>query len=197
MNSFLKNSRPAPPKAAVLTLIGAVGVVGSMAMIMTGQGQWPTYAGAVGMAFTGVAFGVAAGRFYRKEPLRPVMRRFLVGFLGSMTAYTLLLVGAVWLYATGQATGWIGYAAALAPALAIIAAFASLGLYVLGETDEMLRRITVESLLWAMGATLSLATVWGIFEAFGLAPHLQLWVIGPVFALLFGLAQGLVAWRYR
>lgn len=197
MSSFLKNSRPAPPKAALLVLVGVVGIGGSLAMLLLGRGQWPTYVGAVAMAFAAAAFASTARRLYGGEPVRPAMRGFLIGFLGAMTAYVVLLLGAVQLYLAGYTQGPLGYVVALAPVIALVAAFASLGLYIFRETDELLRRITVESLLWALGATLSLATVWGIFEAFGKAPHLQLWVIGPVFALLFGLAQGLVAWRYR
>lgn len=197
MNAFLKNTRPAPAKAAILVLVGVVGVGGSMAMLLLGRGQWPTYLGAVTMAFAAATFASTARRLYGGEPVRPAMRGFLIGFLGAITAYVILLLAAVQLHVAGLAQGALGYAAALAPVLALIAAFASLGLYIFRETDEMLRRITVESLLWALGATLSLATAWGIMEAFGKASHLQLWVVAPVFALLFGLAQGLVSWRYR
>ncbi|NGM52039.1 hypothetical protein G5B46_20705 [Caulobacter sp. 602-2] len=197
MNAFLKNTRPAPAKVAILVLVGVVGVGGSMAMLLLGRGQWPTYVGAVAMAFAAAAFASTARRLYGGEPVRPAMRGFLIGFLGAMTAYVVLLLGAVQLYMAGLTQGALGYAAALAPVIALVAAFASLGLYVLRETDELLRRITVESLLWALGATLSLATAWGVLEAFGKAPHLQLWVVAPVFAVVFGLAQGLVSWRYR
>lgn len=197
MNSLRKKNRPAEPKPAALAIIGVSGIGGSMALLLNGDGEWPSYLGAVGMALAAIAFGVTAGRLYGGDPVRKALRDFLIGFLVSITAYALLLLGAIRLHAAGLAHGVLGYAAALAPALALVGAFASLGIYLHRETDELLRRVAVESLLWATGGVLALATAWGILEGFSLAPHLQLWVVAPVFAVLFGLAHGLVSWRYR
>ncbi|GEM_PF-1091765 len=197
MNAFKKKNRPAEAKPAALAIIAVSGIGGSMALLLNGDGEWPSYIGAVGMVLAAVAFSTTAGRLYGGDPVRPALRGFLIGFLASITAYALLLFGAIRLHAAGLAEGALGYAAALAPALALVGAFVSLGIYLHRETDELLRRVAVESLLWALGGVLTLATAWGILEGFGLAPHLQLWVVAPVFAVLFGLSHGLVSWRYR
>ncbi|PXA86490.1 hypothetical protein DMC25_13830 [Caulobacter sp. D4A] len=197
MNALKKKNRPTEAKPAALAIIGVSGIGGSMALLLTGDGEWPSYVGAVGMVLAAVAFGATAGRLYGGDPVRPALRGFLIGFLVSIIAYALLLLGTIRLDAAGLAHGALGYAAALAPALALAGAFASLGIYLRREPDDLLRRVAVESLLWGLGGVLALATAWGILEGFGLAPHLQLWVVAPVFAVLVGVAHGLVAWRYR
>jgi hypothetical protein len=51
------------------------------------------------------------------------------------------------------------------------------------ETDEYIRARLVRQWLFGGGVLLVLATVWGFFEQFGMAPHVPSWVAFPVFAV--------------
>jgi hypothetical protein len=164
--------------------------------LMRQGGPW-LFVGAVGAA--GSTFGYIWGgmRVFSREPVRPVMRRYMLRFGASMSAYTVLLMGAVSLHDKGLTTGPLGYAIALAPAIAVLCAIASLGLYLAEETDEFLRANLIQSLLWGTGATLGVATVWGFLETFDKAPHVPGWAVVPLFAIAMGVAQILISRRYR
>ncbi len=180
-----------------------VGLVGGFIAALLGciwlmqrQGAW-FYVGVVGA--TGVTFGYvyAAMKVFARETVRPAMRRYTLRFGGSMSAYVLLLLIGVTLHNQGLTEGALGYAVALAPAVAVLCAIASLGFYVAEETDEFIRANLIQSLLWGTGATLGVATVWGFLETFGKAPHVPGWAAVPVFAIAMGLAQALISRRYR
>ncbi len=81
--------------------------------------------------------------------------------------------------------------------MGVLGAIASVALYLAEETDEFARTTLTHSLLWGAAATLSVATVWGFLETFDKAPHAPTWATVPVFAVFMGLAQALVARRYR
>lgn len=80
----------------------------------------------------------------------------------------------------------------LLPALGIVAMFVALGRYLLEETDEYLRARMVNQILWASGATLSLATMWGFLENFDAAPHLPMYVVAIVWFFCLGLVGALI-----
>jgi len=164
--------------------------------VMTLGGAW-AYVGGLGTVAASLAFSLAANRLFRREKIRPPMRRYLLRFGVSMSAYVLLLLSAISLHRQGFAGGPLGYLIALAPALAILGCIASVGLYLAEETDEFCRETLVQSLLWGTAATLSLATVWGFLETFDKAPHVPAWAATPLFAMAMGVAQVFVARRYR
>jgi len=76
------------------------------------------------------------------------------------------------------------YVIAVLPAMPIIGIFAALGRYLVEEGDEYLRMLMVRQILWASGLTLSIATIWGFLDNFGLVGHadgywlIALWFIG-------------------
>ena len=67
--------------------------------------------------------------------------------------------------------GPLAYVIAILPALPIIGFFAAIGRYLLDEADEYLRMMMVRQTLVASGFALTVATVWGFLESFGLAAH--------------------------
>ena len=69
---------------------------------------------------------------------------------------------------------------AILPALPIIAIFAAIGRYLIEESDEYLRLLTVRQTLVASGFALSLATAWGFLESFDLAAHVDAYWIAVV-----------------
>ncbi|TCS12631.1 hypothetical protein [Caulobacter sp. BK020] len=159
-------------------------------------GIW-SFVGGLGTVAASLAFAYGANRLFRREPLRPPMRRYLLRFGISMSAYVVLLIGAMMLHRHGLTQGPLGYLIALAPAAAILGTIASMGFYLAEETDEFHREVLIQSLLWGMAVTLGAASVWGFLETFGKAPHAPAWAVVPVFAVAMGLSQPFIARRYR
>ena len=159
-------------------------------------GAW-AYVGGLGTVAASLAFALLSNRLFRREKIRGPMRRYLLRFGVSMCAYVVLLVTAVSLGRQGLADGPWGYLIALAPSVGVLGAIASVGFYLAEETDEFARANLTQSLLWATAGTLSVATVWGFLETFGKAPHVLAWVAVPMFAVFMGLAQAVIARRYR
>lgn len=124
-------------------------------------------------------------------------RRYLARFLPAMVAYVAILFGSIWALTNLRPDGLLLWLVAVAPALPIIAAIAAMALYMVEETDEFLRAILAQSMLWGIGVTMALCTVWGFLENAGLLPHPPLYLIFPLFCASFGLAQPFVSRRYR
>ncbi len=159
-------------------------------------GVW-SYVGGLGTVAASLAFALLSNRLFQREKIRPPMRRYLLRFGVSMSAYVILLVAAVSLGRQGLAEGPWGYAIALAPTIGVLGAIAAVGFYLAEETDEFARTTVIHGLLWATAGTLSVATIWGFLETFDKAPHAPSWAAVPMFAVFMGLAQALIARRYR
>ncbi len=115
----------------------------------------------------------------------------------AAVAYVAALMLAITGYKQLHLGGVLAYAAALLPALPLAGMFVSMGLYLREETDEFQRQLQIESSLWATGAVLVLCAGWGFLEMFGLAPHVEAWVIVPVWCLVLGVAHVFTRRRYR
>ena len=159
-------------------------------------GAW-AYVGGLGTVAASLAFALLSNRLFRRETIRPPMRRYLIRFGVSMSAYVVLLVTAVALGRQGLADGPWGYLIALAPSVGVLGGIATIGFYLAEETDEFARNTLIQSLLWATAGTLSVATIWGFLETFDKAPHVPTWAVAPIYAVFMGLAQTLIARRYR
>ena len=57
------------------------------------------------------------------------------------------------------------------------------------ESDEFVRGVTAKQFIVAAGLTLAIATFWGFGETFARAPHVQTWLIVPVFWAMYGLVS--------
>jgi hypothetical protein len=80
---------------------------------------------------------------------------------------------------------------AVLPALPVVGLFAAMGRYLIEEQDEYVRMLRVREMLWAMGFTLSCATIWGFLDNFGLVGHVDgYWI---VVLWYFGQALGALA----
>lgn len=180
-----------------LGLFAAFFLALALAVWIGKQGGVWAYVGGLGTVAVSLAFALLSNRLFRRETIRPPMRRYLLRFGVSMSAYTILLVTAVSLGRQGLADGSWGYLIALAPSLGVLGAIASVGFYLAEETDEFARTTLIQSLLWGAAGTLSVATIWGFLENFDKAPHAPTWAAVPVFAVFMGVAQALIARRYR
>jgi xanthosine utilization system XapX-like protein len=112
-------------------------------------------------------------------------------------AYLVLILGVTWLIRYAPPPGLWRYLAAASPAVPLVGVIVVLGLYLGEETDEFRRVQLVQAMLWSLGFTLTVTTVWGFLEDLAAAPHLSPTWIFPIFCLGMGVAQHLVRRWYR
>lgn len=129
--------------------------------------------------------------------LTPAGRRYLARFFPAMLAYVIVLFASLWVIKTYHPKGPLLWLLGVAPAIPVIAVIAVMGLYIMEETDEFLRLVLVQSMLWGIGVTLALCTAWGFLENVGVVPHFPLYLVFAVFCGAFGLAQPFVRRRYQ
>jgi len=131
------------------------------------------------------------------SPKSPAARRYLARFLPAMLLYVGVLFGSIAILRYMAPTGPLLWIVAVAPALPIIGAIVAMGLYMVEETDEFLRATLAQAMLWGIGVTMTVCTVWGFLENADLLPHPPLYLIFPLFCFSFGVAQPFVSRRYR
>ena len=127
----------------------------------------------------------------------PAARRYMWRFSATMLLYAVFLVLAVWTFVHYHPTGPLAWLLAFLPALAIIGQIAAFGLYLREEKDEFQVALGVQSMLWAIGGTLSVTVTWGFLESFVHLHRLDLVWIYPIFCALSGIAFGLLQLRYK
>ncbi len=121
-------------------------------------------------------------------------RAYVIQFLSAMGAYIVVLLVSLYLLRSNPEASWRGVVAAL-PAIPACAALLVFVRY-LGRMDELQRRIQLDAIAFAAGATGILTFTWGLLENAGF-PHLSLiWVL-PLMAALWGVGAAVAAYRYR
>lgn len=115
-------------------------------------------------------------------------QRYNMSILGCSAGYAGALFGATAYFGNHpDARSATAYAAAIMPALLIIGMFFAIGRYLVEERDEYQRLLMVRQTLVASALALSLATVWGFLESFGLAPHVDAYWLAVVWFAGLGL----------
>lgn len=115
-------------------------------------------------------------------------KRYNVRLIWLSLLYCAFLLPAVYGFKHKLVPGSVEYLVAILPALPIIGIFAAMGRYLVEEQDEYVRMLMVRQILWASGLTLSLATIWGFLDNFGLVGHADgYWLLIVWF---FGLGVG-------
>jgi hypothetical protein len=79
---------------------------------------------------------------------------------------------------------------AILPGLAIMGIFWAIARLMVEEQDEFIRMLIVRQSLIATGLALSVASVWGFLEAYGVAPHIDSYWVAILW--FFGLGVGAV-----
>lgn len=102
--------------------------------------------------------------------------------------YVVVLLGAILMHDRLHVEGPALYVIAVLPALPLVGVVWALGRFLIEETDEYQRALTVRKMLVATGLLLVVATIWGFLEEFGLAPHLPAYWCFIVWC--FGLGVG-------
>jgi uncharacterized YccA/Bax inhibitor family protein len=127
----------------------------------------------------------------------PAARRYMWRFSVTMLFYILFLVLAVWVFVRYHPAGPLAWLLALLPALGIVGQIAAFGMYLAEEKDEFQKNLGVQSMIWGIGATLSVTVVWGFLENFVHLRHMDLILVYPLFCMCSGISFGLLQLRYR
>jgi hypothetical protein len=118
----------------------------------------------------------------------PAWKRYNMRLIWLSLAYALFLVAAVYAFKHQLVPPGLRYLVAILPALPIIGIFGAIGRYLVEEQDEYVRMLMVRQTLWASAFMLSIATVWGFLDNFGLVGHVDGYWIAVLW--FFGLALG-------
>jgi hypothetical protein len=124
-------------------------------------------------------------------------RRFQLRFFVLMAAYFVLLFAVDFLLKSYSLPAPLKVVAALAPAAPMVGVIVALGVYLTEEADEFRRVQLVQAMLWGIGLTLAVTTVWGFLESFAGAPRLALTAVFPIFCLGMAAAHLLIRRWYR
>lgn len=162
----------------------------------------PTMGMAVSAAYVILVLAVAhvfhrAWRGVSGRSWTPALARRNRRSMRAAAIYAVLLVVVTWVHILHPVQGPLAYALAVLPAIPVVAMVAAIGLYFREETDEFERAVRTQNALWATGATLAIATVWGFAEMLAGAPHMDSYIWFPVWALCGGIAEFFVRRSYR
>lgn len=111
-------------------------------------------------------------------------RRYLVRVAIAMVAYLISLALAARFLESGAGAGIWGYLLAMAPGISVAGVFWAFGRLLIEQKDEYQRMLLVRQSLIATGFTLSIVTVWGFLDDFGMVPNVGafhvvvLWFMG-------------------
>lgn len=104
-------------------------------------------------------------------PLSRARRRYLLRLAPTMAVYAAFVYLTSWSFQHLHPAGVSVYLLAMLPALPLVGSLAVVALYVAEEADEFERSILVRSVLWGLGGSLAVSTIWGALEEFAQAPH--------------------------
>ncbi len=113
--------------------------------------------------------------------------RYAVRLAVLMTAYILLLLLTKYMVKRDLADGALMWVLAILPALPIVGVFWAIGRLLVEESDEYLRSLLVRQLLIGSAITLSVATVYGFLENFGLVAHVDAFYLTVLFFIGMGI----------
>jgi hypothetical protein len=86
------------------------------------------------------------------DSINPAQKRYWIRLLVTLAVYAAFLFLALWEFIHHHPAGVLAYALAILPAIPIVGILVILGLYLAEEKDEFLRSLTVQSMLWSLGA---------------------------------------------
>ena len=121
---------------------------------------------------------------------RPAHRRYVLRIFVSMASYTLTLLVAIRLVRDGGMTGPAAWMLALLPGLSVAGVFWAVGRLLVEEQDEYQRMLLVRQTLVATGFTLTVVTIYGFLENFGLVHHIDAFYVSILWFM--GLAVGAI-----
>lgn len=113
--------------------------------------------------------------------------QYTVGIMVTMSLYVIALFGSILAIKQYHPAGVVLYGLAVLPALPVGGSLIVFLRYI-DQVDEYVRSVLLKRFILATGLTLFICTAWGFIEANGGGQHLDLYLVYPLFWLLFGLA---------
>jgi hypothetical protein len=117
----------------------------------------------------------------------PAHRRYVIRIMASTIPYVAICVSMMTTDAfdevMGKPAAWALAAVVSAPVIGQIWAVLSL----MRESDEFVRGVSAKQFIVASGLAMAVANFWGFGESFAGAPHMQTWLIVPLFWGMYGL----------
>ena len=105
---------------------------------------------------------------FSSKPNRRYLRRFGISFAAVFTT----VLAARYLIGNELVVGPLAWVLALLPGLAMVGTFYAFGMLIVEQKDEFIRMLIVRQFVIGTGIALSVATVWGFLEHFGLVDHI-------------------------
>ena len=130
-------------------------------------------------------------------PNNQASKRYNKRYLIATPLYLILLSLAVYILRHYHPSRPLAIVIAVLPTIPLVAMIAIAGLYLKEETDEFLRSIFQQSLLWSIGLVLAITSIWGLLEMIADMPHLPIFYVFPAFCVFFGICSPLLKRRYR
>jgi hypothetical protein len=127
----------------------------------------------------------------------PAARRYIVRFVVTMSMYAVTLLFTEWELRRLHPSGLLLYGLAVLPAIPILGMITLIGFYLAEEKDEYQRNMLIQSLLWGLGAILSLTSVWGFLQMYAHVHPFQPFMAFPLFWCFQGIAAAALRWWYR
>lgn len=125
----------------------------------------------------------------------PAAARYSRRMLAASFAYVIGFLIAVALFTEQTVSKPVAAMLSLLPTFGAFGMIWAMARYVIEESDEYLRARIVDAALVATGLLLAVGTFWGFLTTFGVAPHVPMWVVVPVWAA--GLAVGQLVNKVR
>jgi hypothetical protein len=130
-------------------------------------------------------------------PTNNAVIRYNQRFFSTMPFYVGFLLGTVYFLKHHHPGLPVTVLLAVLTSLPILAIIVIVGLYIKEETDEFLRSVYLQALIWTTGILLAFCSVWGLLEMFADLPHIPTFYTFPAYWFLFGLCHILVRRQYR
>jgi hypothetical protein len=130
--------------------------------------------------------------------ISPASVRFLWRFIGATLVYGVMITGATWLTRAINPPPIGLIALSILPAIAIAASLIVVGLYLVEETDEYVRKRQAVAMLVSIGILLTLSTALGFLQQRSLIGSVDLLWAFPAWCVLWSVTQCWMAIRdYR
>ena len=119
--------------------------------------------------------------------MKKVNQQYMRELIGSIVAYSILLIGSIWLVNTYLETSPLRFVVVILPMIPVIFTIRAMVNY-LTNTDEMEREIQLKSLAISLAGTAFITFTYGFLEGVGLA-RISMFFVWPVIAILWIVAR--------
>ena len=130
-----------------------------------------------------------------KSTMKKVNRKYMRELIGSIVAYAIVLVIALWLVDGILADSSLRFVVVVLPMLPIIFTVRAM-IHYLTNTDEMEREIQLKSLAISLAGTAFITFTYGFLERVGL-PKISMFAVWPLMAALWVIARFWLSRQYQ